>query len=198
MRDRFLEDLEQAFRIERTRSGPGQDRAHAGKPRGPAGPSGVGLDRSAEGLLCALGALVLDLREHVHATLPRSDDKDFSILKQRVNGDKKSDAPTGRLTLDAAGGPNDKAELHIQMQEGFVGHVTGVSVRPTDPTFDTKDLSVTITLRGTAVTLSRIRFERPHVLELNDEIVLNVQNLSASPRTVEYAVEGWLRREGLL
>lgn len=196
MRDRLLEDLEQTFRIERTHSGPGKDRPHLGSPRAVPSESGVGLDRSAEGLLRALGALVLDIREHVHATLPRAEDKDFSILKQRVNGDKKSDAPAGRLTLDAAGGPNDKAELRIQMQEGFVGHVTGVSVRPTNPTFDAKDLSVTITLRGTNVALARIRFARPHVLELNDEVVLKIQNLSAAALTAEYAVEGWLRREG--
>ncbi|MFA5861216.1 MAG: hypothetical protein WDA16_05925 [Candidatus Thermoplasmatota archaeon] len=196
MRDRLLEDLEQTFRIERTRSGPGKDRPHIGSSRGSPSESGVGLDRSAEGLLRALGALVLDIREHVHATLPRADDKDFSVLKQRVNGDKTSDAPTGRLALDAAGGANDKAELHVQMQEGFVGHVTGVSVRSTNPAFDAKDLSVTITLRGANLALSRIHFARPHVLELNDEVVLKIQNFSAAALNVEYAVEGWLRREG--
>lgn len=195
MRDRFIEDLEQTFRIERTRPGPGRDRPHIAGVGGPALETPVGLDRSAERLLCVLGELVLDIREHVHAVLPRAEDKDFSILKQRVNGDKTSDSPTGRLALDAAGGANDKTELRVQMQEGFVGHVTGVSVRSTNPAFDEKNLSVTLTIRGVNLALGRIRFARPHVLELNDEIVLKIQNLSASPATVEYAVEGWLRRE---
>lgn len=195
MRDKLLDDLGQTFRLERTQPSPGKDKPHVQPIPRLERSSVVGLDRSAEGLLRALGALILDIREHVHATLPRPEDKDFSILKQRINGDKKSDPPQGRVTLDAAGGANDKAELHVQMTEGFTGHVTAIRTRSTNPAADEKDLSVTITLRGVALALPRVRFARPHVVELNDEIVLKLQNLAATPQTVDYAVEGWLRRE---
>lgn len=196
MKDKLTEDLGMTFRLERTQRGPGKDRAHVEPVAGPDAPSGVGLDRAADRLLTALGAVVLDIREHVHATLPRPEDKDFSILKATINGDKRSDAPAGRVALDAAGGANEKKELRVKMREGFIGHVTGLEVRSTDPIFDAKGLKVTFTLRGAALTISRVRFARPHVLELDDEIVILIENLTAAPVTVEYAVLGWLRREG--
>src|SRR5688572_27666937 len=116
MTDRLTEDLGMTFRLERTQRGPGKDRPHVERIPGPDGPSAVGLDRAAEGLLTALGAVVLDIREHVHATLPRPEDKDFSILKATVNGETRSDAPAGRVALDAAGGANDKKEIRVKMR----------------------------------------------------------------------------------
>jgi len=196
MADRLLKDVALTFQQARTQRGPGEDRAHAAQNPRPQPASPVGLDRAAEGLLRALGAVVVDIRDHVHATLPHAADKDFSILKGTINGDKRSDAPAGRVLLDAAGGASDKAELHVRMAEGWVGHVTALLVRSTDPNFDAKNLKVTFTLRGTTLTLSAIRFARPHVIELDDEIAITIQNLAAAPVTAEYSVEGWLRREG--
>jgi hypothetical protein len=194
MRDRLLEEIGQTFRLERTQKAPGQARPHITPAGGATGPSGVGLD-AAEQLLRGVGALVLDIREHVHATMPRPEDKDFSILKQRINGDKKSDPPTGRVTLDAAGSAAPSVELHVQMTEGFLGYVSRVRVTPTNPTFDLAGIDATITLRGVALKVANVRFARPHVLELNDEAVLKLVNTTAAPVTVEYAIEGWLRRE---
>jgi hypothetical protein len=195
MADRVIEDLGQTLSIKRTQPGPGKDQPHITPAAGPSGPSGVGLEQVARDLR-SLGAVVLDIREHVHASLPRPEDKDFSLLKQKINGDKKSDAPTARLTLDATGGANATAELHVQMTEGHRGFVTRISVRPTSPTLDVAGLDVTLTLRGVALKVASVRFARPQVVELNDEIVLKVTNTTAAPVTVEYAVEGWLRREG--
>lgn len=81
------------------------------------------------------------------------------------------------------------------MMEGWRGYVSRVRVTPTSPTFDLAGLDVTITLRGTALKVSNVRFARPHVLELNDEIVLTITNTTGAAVTVEYAIEGWLRRE---
>lgn len=195
MPDHFAEALGQTFRLARTQTRPGQDKPHAGLGPLPNTPTPLGLDRAAEGLLTAVGAVVLDIREHVHAVMPRPEDKDFSILKANQNGEKRSDAPTGRIVLDAAGGANEKAEIRVRMREGFVGHVAALFVRATDPAFDAKNLQVTFTLRGATLSISRIRFHRPQVVELDDEIVISIQNLSGAAVSVEYGVEGWLRRE---
>jgi len=189
--DRF-EDF--SHRIHRTQPSPGNDRAHLALPPGDNGAPFVGLDRS-EPVARDVGSLLYDIRERLDARLPRADDKDFLLLKQRINGDKKSDPPTGRLALDAQGGTAPEAEIRIQTAEGFHGHVRRIWVRPIDPAFDASQLAVTITLHGVALNVAGVCFERPPVLDLNDELVLNVANQGAAPVAIEYAVEGWLRRK---
>lgn len=195
MPERLIEDTTQTYALHRTQHAPGEDRPHVAPVKGPSEETGVGFGSDPQRILRALGSLVQEIRDHVHTVNPRPEDKDFSVLKQHINGDKKSDPPTGRITLDATGGENDAVELCVQTAEGFRGHLKSIWVRATDPLFDLKDLNVTITLRGTSLKVARVHFARPHVLSVHDQIVLHIANLAPAPVTVEYGVEGWLRRE---